>query len=295
MGLLGIEPQTEGCEAARVRGADALHEEGRDLRRHDADRHLRRADLRALLGNDPVRNGDKAHAAAHASALDERDQGLRKRVGHLEEGAEAAVRGGRGFLGPALRRIGFLHALEIAAGAEVAARTHHHQDPHRIVVARLCECLAKLGQHLRRQRIAHIGPAERDLHHRPVVLDDQRLIRHALSSRPRHSAPLPLAGRGRGWGYPTRATVLLMRNGPRQHSPIPVWLHPTPISSPSSCRRRAFGTMGGEPRGASCHGQAATPTGYLFRLPGKIPMCLQMMDSMISSAPPPMDPSRVSR
>ena len=34
---------------------------------------------------------------------------------------------------------------------------------------------------------------------------------------------------------------------------------------------------------------------YLFRLPGRMPMCLQMIDSMISSAPPPMEPSRVSR
>ena len=34
---------------------------------------------------------------------------------------------------------------------------------------------------------------------------------------------------------------------------------------------------------------------YLFRLPSRMPMCLQMMESMISSAPPPMDPSRVSR
>ena len=34
---------------------------------------------------------------------------------------------------------------------------------------------------------------------------------------------------------------------------------------------------------------------YLFRFPGRMPMCLQMMESMISSAPPPMEPSRVSR
>jgi hypothetical protein len=34
---------------------------------------------------------------------------------------------------------------------------------------------------------------------------------------------------------------------------------------------------------------------YLFRFPGNMPMCLQMMDSMISSAPPPMEPRRVSR
>ena len=34
---------------------------------------------------------------------------------------------------------------------------------------------------------------------------------------------------------------------------------------------------------------------YLFRFPGRMPMSLQMMASMISSAPPPMEPSRASR
>ena len=34
---------------------------------------------------------------------------------------------------------------------------------------------------------------------------------------------------------------------------------------------------------------------HLRGLPGKMPICLQMMESMIASASPPMDPRRVSR
>ena len=47
--------------------------------------------------------------------------------------------------GTTLRGFGFLHALEVAAGAEVAARAHQHQNAHAVVVARLREGLAQLA------------------------------------------------------------------------------------------------------------------------------------------------------
>ena len=122
---------------------------------------------------------------------------------------------------------------------------------------------ANSRHHRRRKRVAHLGPVEGDLQHRPVAFQDQGFMGHGCLAS--HSICHP----GLVPGIPSSACS--QRLGSTRHSP-----RAAPLA------RWTPGTRPGVTR-------------HLFRLPGRMPMCLQMMDSMISSAPPPMEPSRVSR
>ena len=175
------------------------------------------------------RDGDEADAAAHGRALDQRDHRLRQR----RRPSPAARRSG-GWM----RRSASSLPPRAASEPSMPLRSPPAQKLPPAPISTTTrmpassraslEGLRQLAHHRRRQRVARLGPVQRDLQHGPVAVDDQRFMRHGRSA----FSLSPLAGRANS---------------------------------------------------------------YLFRLPGRMPMCLQMMPSMTSSAPPPMEPSRVSR
>ena len=184
----------------RLRHADALGDEGRDLRRHDADGGLTHGKARTLGADRHVGDAQDAEAAGNGVALDRRDDHLRRAVQHFEEGAELAVPdrdrvllAGLGLVGEAL-----LHILEVRAGAESAARTAQDHDLDVATVAQDAEHRLQLLDQRRVERVLHFRPVERHVETRPLTPEKEGFVLVGeFSHRCSTQAFLPLHRKGR--------------------------------------------------------------------------------------------------
>ena len=162
------------AQAARLRQADALHHEGRDLRRRQAARGLGHAELGLGVGKGDVGDAGQAEAAAQHRPLADRDHHLRRRADLAQHHAEGAVHGDDGIDLARSRRLHATrhHALEVGARAEVAAGAAQHHGPHR-GLANGFEYAAYLGQQFRRHRVARFRAVEAQVQHAAVEVQQQ--------------------------------------------------------------------------------------------------------------------------
>ena len=177
-------------------GPDHPHEAGRGAHpeRH-AQVHLRDPELRLRGGDAKVARERQAPAAAHRVAIDRGDGGLlevlEQRVRRARRGGGTATcaRGRAGGAPPASRP----WRARRRPRRRRRRRAGHDDDASRRVVAQLGEGRAQLGEHLVAQRVAAIGPVERDGGDGAVAGEED-------VSRPLQPLTLPSPLRGEGGG-----------------------------------------------------------------------------------------------
>ena len=159
--------------------AQPLDEEGPDLRRHDAERGFGEAEHRALAGDRDVGHAGEAEAAAHHRAFEHRHHRERRARERDAELAERRVDldDGLGVGRQPHARAG--HVLDVGAGREVAAGAAEHDDAGAAVTFGRGQRLAKFQHHRHRQRVAHLGPVQRDRQHAAFGVHQQRVEVHA--------------------------------------------------------------------------------------------------------------------
>src|SRR5690606_38866631 len=116
-GLGSVEAGGGQGQAAGLGQADAVHHEGRDLRREDTQRGFRQAELGAGGSDGHVGDAGQTEAAAEHGAFQHRYQYLRGGLGFFQQRTEGAVQFA---VGVAALGAGAGHVLDVAAGAEVA-------------------------------------------------------------------------------------------------------------------------------------------------------------------------------
>src|SRR5260370_21537817 len=108
--LAPVEALAGERQAPRLRHADPRRDEGRDLRRDDAEARLRHGEARIGHAEGDIADRGEAEPAAEGRPLDDGDDDLRQPVEAREERAETAGPPGRpGPLAPLRRpRVGLL-------------------------------------------------------------------------------------------------------------------------------------------------------------------------------------------
>src|SRR5690606_15985147 len=162
-GFLRVEPLTgedHVLQPVQVGvGGSADHAESG----HQADRRLGGAELGGAVGDDDVGHHRQLAAAAEGEAVHGGDR-------RLGEGLEGAERGEGEVLVAAAGRdvVEAPEALDVAARAEAAPRTVHHQHPDPGVRGGVREQALQVGPELERQRVELLGTVEGD--HRRRIL-----------------------------------------------------------------------------------------------------------------------------
>jgi hypothetical protein len=123
---------------------------------------------------------NQAERAAVSSAIDDRDRRLRLVLEPLEKGCEAPRVG----LVPLGRRgAGRAHLADVGARAEHAAGAGQRDDAHRAVAGEFRERRGEPGDELAGERIARLGPVERQRGEAAGIARD-REHRHHIRNTP---------------------------------------------------------------------------------------------------------------
>ena len=156
LGLGAVDALAREREPARARLADARDDEGRDLRRHQAERGFAEREFRVRAREHDVGGAGEAEAAAHGRALDHRHQHFGQARERDHEIAEAAVvLRDRIDSRPARRALlAFLEIAHAAAGAEKAVGAAQHHRAQRRVRGGRDDCRLQFFHHLRAERVA---------------------------------------------------------------------------------------------------------------------------------------------
>ena len=140
--------------------------------------HLRQAERRVVGSDDDVRVADQADAAAHAEAVDGRNDRNRAFIDRAERGEAAAV--GVDERGEAF---GALHLRDVDAGVEAPALGAKDHDVGLGILAGLGDDVGELEPAARRDGV-----------HRRIVDGDRDYARLGGGGRDRHRIPRSLPG-----------------------------------------------------------------------------------------------------
>ncbi len=143
---------------------------------------LRETEARVARRDRDVACGDEPRAARVRVALHARDHRLRAIVDGLQHQRELPRVGDVLVVGVARHA---LHPVQVGAGAERLARGREHHDLHRRVVRDGVEHARELADHRVGERVAHVGPVERD--RRDAIGDDDldRFVRRHIRNTPK--------------------------------------------------------------------------------------------------------------
>jgi sRNA-binding protein len=102
-GAFRVELRGAQHQPAGAPGADAAHDERRDLRRCDAERDLGHREHRVRRRDDAIEHRGQPAAAAHRRTAHDAEGRDRQRHDPLEHAAEVTVVPGRGVMGDGVR------------------------------------------------------------------------------------------------------------------------------------------------------------------------------------------------
>ena len=157
-------------QAARLGQADAVYDEGGDLRREDAQRGFRQTELGAAGGDGHIGHAGQAEAAAKHGAFQHGHQYLRRGLGFFQQRTESAVQLA---VGVAAFGAGAGHVLDVATGAEVAAGAAQHKGAHVRLMAHGFQGGAQFADHGQAHGVAAVRAVEGDVQHATFEVQQQ--------------------------------------------------------------------------------------------------------------------------
>ena len=141
----------------------------------NAELHFREAEHAAAFGDDDIADGGQPGAAAERRAMHPADQRHRQRVEPLVE-----PRQDPGVATVLLARTAhhLRHPGEVAAGREDLSGAVHHRGPHRPVGVHGLGPRGQLADHDLVERVADLGPVQRQVLDGAVAPGEQEPVRH---------------------------------------------------------------------------------------------------------------------